>query len=358
MEIRLRSYIGLFILSAWTGIWVQASAVDVPIRENKLTTSNLPGKCAPFLKERFVPHKLFKASNLQRTSHHYQSDGSGKLAIDTIFVCRAGTQSTSSILSKSLFVINQTVNIATAALVGSGFLGSWFASFIICKLQKLAVSSPMRNYSISNVGIVNRKWSLTIASCSVYFLMKLRGIIHTIVTRKALDSIIRASDLGVLLAIWAYSKIVDPVSGGLIGCGYVSLELFATVMSSGAASLLSELAAFRLTPLDSEGKLQSGPRMEFQSSSNLQVRESIAQALSSMSLLTSMPRYFLTLYLISSTILDLIDQRDGKLGELISWFKVGFHRNLNEIPLNLSIRLFAIHLANMIIKGVMSCFYL
>jgi hypothetical protein len=338
----------LFALTSFAGVF-GASATDVSARNHKYDTAtsrdvrvskrlhfglrNLPVK-AP------VPsYADFNQLQVRRIT-------------DAIYNCRAG-QSAPSLLSKILFVFNQTLNIGTGALVGSGFLGSWIASVIIWKLQKLAMTLDSNT---SDATLFKSKWSLTIASCGVYFVMKCQGIIARIFSGNTIDLLSAASDLGVLLSFWMYSSIVDPKVGGLVGCSYVTLELMSSLIGSRAiVNMLGKLRMFRLAPLDENGNMVNS--LDKHTASNLPVREAISHAISSVPLIATIPQYFLTLYLISCTLLQFVPKNDVKwFRGITSWLQVGYpsKETVNIHPWDLSLQLFALHISIMATKGTIA----
>ena len=337
MGIRLTCILGLFLISAFNGIvGCKASASNAPIRNQRLDDVHLRGRRFGLRK---IPAKASVYMN-ERLNRH-SNDCTKGCALGIISTFRAG-HATPSLLSRGLFVLNQTINIATAALVGSGLVGSWIASILICKFKKLVISA----------GTFHQKWGLTIASCGFYIIMKCRKIISILGTGNFMNTLLVCNDLIVLLAIWVYSNTVDPVVGGLIGCGYVALELITSFLSSGSViDMLSELNSFRMASLDEDGNLVK-PIEEFKS--NNSSREILAQAISSLSLLASSPQYFLSLYLITTTILTFMKQSNHKMiGDSISWLKAGLLDGELRLQ-SLATRLFAVHASVMVIKGTVA----
>jgi hypothetical protein len=288
------------------------------------------------------------------------SHQSKKLALSSIFKYRAGSEPTPSLLSKCLFVLNQTINGVTAAIVGSGFLGSWIASLIICKVQNRALSSLNSSDTEESVSplfsVINRKWILTILSSGMYL------ILRAIYTGAIINSLSVVGDIGFLLTLWLFSSVVDPVDGGLIGCSYVSLEAIASFVSSRAVvNAPSQLMKFRLTPLDDEANLQLIEKAIQSEPTNLLMEEILAHALSSVSMLASQPQYFLSMHLLSSSILHWMTMNDDYKGlGFVSWFEAELPNTLSESGHGrsgvrawaLSIRLFTLHVLVMAIKGV------
>jgi hypothetical protein len=186
--------------------------------------------------------------------------------------------------------------------------------------------------------------------------MKCRDIFATIFSRNTIGVLSVASDLGVLLSIWMYSNIADPIVGGLIGCSYVSLELIASLIGSGTfVNVLSELRRFRLTPLDENGNMVNS--LDNHMPSTLSAREALSHAISSVPLIATIPQYFLTLYLISSTIFQLVPKNNLKwFGGVMSWLQLGYESNgtANIRPWTLSLRLFVLHISVMAVKGAIA----
>jgi len=108
---------------------------------------------------------------------------------------------------------------------------------------------------------------------------------------------------------------------------------------------------FRLAPLNSNGN-SVHTEQKIYDSNNLTMKTMLANVLSSMSLFTSMPKYFLGLYMISNVILNCSGKSNQKwYGNIITWFKAGFPDETNGKPLSLTHRLFVLHLAIMAVKG-------
>ena len=346
MGFRLPCTLSLLLLFPCVGI-IEAAVPDTTIKNPRLglSSSLVAGGIVGLPKQRFGAKLPFEA-----LASSCQYDVQQKRVFESI---RGGKSTKPSILSKSLFVVNQTINVATAGLVGSGLLGSWIASIIICKLQKLSTLSSLNNTSgVSGCpifSIVNRKWCLTITSCGAYFMMKCKRIIGAISTRSALNSLVVLNDIGVLCAIYLFSNVAkNPVLGGLLGCSYVSLEVLASLTSGTATGVLNELLSFRLTPLDEDGSIVEPEQISNHKSIYSSAREIISHAFSSMSLLASMPQYFLILYLLSNITLQLASKHDQK-GVSISWLYSGLLGNASEHaalkPWDISLRLLVVHFA-------------
>lgn len=351
MGTRLRFALVLLLI-AWnntTLILIKASLSDTPIRNYRLQNQSSAVKYSSLLERQYVLHENHDISR----PHKSDNASIRKMSVDAIFKHRAGTQTAAYVMSKSISIISLLLNIATTAIVGSGLLGSWVASGIISKMHKFGLSLSLNSSEESN-----RKWSLTIASCGAYFILKFRSIFSSALSRNALNFVLGLNDLGVILAISAFSLFVNTTIGGLIGCSYVSLEILASLISCGVASLLSDKMAFRLVPLDADGNAGKPNLMCNKISNNSLVGEALESAFSSAPLLASMPQYFLSMYLIASTILGFIEKYDKKKwnGTIVSWFRAGIIEEENgfRIMPDLSLRLFVLHLALMICKGLLA----
>ena len=193
-------------------------------------------------------------------------------------------------------------------------------------------------------------------------MMKCKRMIGAISTRSALNSLVLLNDIGVLCAIYLFSNVAkNPVLGGLIGCAYVSLEFMASLTSGTATSVLDELLSFRLTPLDENGNIVELQHTSNHKSSYSSAREIISRIFSSMSLLASMPQYFLILYLLSNITLQLAS-RDVQKRESILWFYTGLIDNdsghATPKPLDMSLRLLVVHFALMLLGLVFRMAYI
>lgn len=317
------------LMSTWGGATgVEASkalvrnldrASNVPLHKQQIGLRRLPLRASASMTNEF---NAMRSQDTEST-------------LGAFFNCRAG-QSTPSLL----FVTNQMMNIATTMAVASGFLGSWIASILLCKLQKIAAALN------TSTGTYHRK--LTIASSGLYFMLKCRKTLRTLFARSLVNTLIGGSDLGIVVAILTYSVIIDPVLGGLIGCSCVSVDLVSSILRFIDTD---ELKTLRLTPLDKDGNMVASA--DLPKTKTYSFRAILAHAISSTSLLASTPQYFLTLYMLSSAILNYFmeNSHNKGLGNVISWLSTGL-LNIEMKPRSLSARLLALHMSVMIMKGI------
>eukprot|EP00985_Skeletonema_marinoi_P024692 scaffold17398_cov155-Skeletonema_marinoi.AAC.19 len=196
--------------------------------------------------------------------------------------------SSSPILSTITTIIAQSLNVATAAFVGSGYVGCFIASLIIQQLQQCKLST---NIGSSNNNMLG-KWKWTI-------LATITHILH----HNHSSSIKNPTFLATL---WIYSHIVNPTLGGLIGCTHVLLGGLSSLLGSQVViNQLSDLMDVRLPPLDEDGNMSYNvhnfDRAREESKSVLV--DVLVRVMSSLSIFTSFPRDCLSLYLGVSALL-------------------------------------------------------
>eukprot|EP00984_Skeletonema_dohrnii_P007300 scaffold2645_cov96-Skeletonema_dohrnii-CCMP3373.AAC.6 len=195
-----------------------------------------------------------------------------------------------SILSTITTIIAQSLNVATAAFVGSGYVGCYIASLIIQQLQQCKLS----NIADNSNGNVLGKWKWTI-------LATITHILH----HNHSSSIKNPTFLATL---WIYSHLVNPTLGGLIGCTHVLLGGLSSLLGSQVViNRLSDLMDVRLPPLDEDGNMSYNvdnfDRAREESKSVLV--DVLVRVISSLTIFTSFPRDCLSLYLGVSAFLFL-----------------------------------------------------
>ncbi|KAL7482385.1 hypothetical protein ACHAW6_008054 [Cyclotella cf. meneghiniana] len=377
MAMRMPLTIAILIFGASnSSMGVRASAsVDISTRNRSFDVSSTMPSNFPFKQHRRrLKDFHFRSKSLRNIPNQHISQQCNdmhrpKLEFDKIPTHRAGAQSTKMHSSTILFILNQTINSITAAAVGSGFLGSWIASFVICKLHELASSFTLNETAAAArasrgplFSVFMRKWTLTVLSCGVYFLLNRRKIIRAIWARNAFDSLIGFGEVGILLVLCLFSSTVDPLLGGFIGSSYVSLDMIAYLLGRrNFGNPPSDLMKFRMKPLVDGTEFVGDDNAIPQKRSP--IRESLANAILSLPLLASRPQYFLSLYLLAGTIVTWIAKTEHAwCTDFMSWLKVGSMNSMNAEniggdvlePWSLSLRLYVLNLIVMTVKAVMA----
>lgn len=230
--------------------------------------------------------------------------------VDTI----SGDSRKPSILSVAILIVTQSLNIASAAFVVSGYFGAYAASWTVEKMHKLLLPALSNNSLLSGGegggtdNLLVGKYRLSIVATIGILLLHVTGIqpntIHS-----------RLSDAAFAAILWTYSHLVDPLLGGLIGVAHVSLGIVSTVLSH--PSVLDAVEGYsnkdvRLRRLgqyaDPDGDkyvrvrdrtpttpvVTGGPGDE--------VGANIANAMGSASILLVFPQYFLGLYVLAGVL--------------------------------------------------------
>jgi hypothetical protein len=309
----------------------------------------------------------------------------------------SSSPSSSPLLSTIFTIVAQTLNVATAAIVASGYLGCWIASFIIQQLhhhqhQQLILSGSDILHQV-------KTWKWTICATITHILFNNNNNNNNILQMKNTNSLV------FLLSLWIYSYMVNTTLGGYIGCTHVILGVISSVMGSSLIiNRVSDFMNVRLPPLDDNDnggsddddndssmllKKSSLSREEEKSSrgssssSSVSVREDVlVRFMSSLSIFTSFPQDCLSLYLGSSALITWVSSLDlnsssssssSQLGMMVwkvvgekwlPWCMDGLVGNHDMIgkdgatttmmvieTKSVSMRLFALHVIIMLIKG-------
>eukprot|EP00984_Skeletonema_dohrnii_P004863 scaffold1709_cov74-Skeletonema_dohrnii-CCMP3373.AAC.7 len=197
--------------------------------------------------------------------------------------------SSSPILSTITTIIAQSLNVATAAFVGSGYVGCYIASLIIQQLQQCKLSTNIANNSNSSM-LGKWKWAI---------LATITHILHNNHSSSIKNPTFPAT-------LWIYSHLVNPTLGGLIGCTHVLLGGLSSLLGSQVViNQLSDLMDVRLPPLDEDGNMSYNvdnfDRVREESKSVLV--DVLVRVMSSLTIFTSFPRDCLSLYLGVSAFL-------------------------------------------------------
>lgn len=240
-------------------------------------------------------------------------------------ISRGGASNVSgnNFLSLISCIFNHSINIATTALIGSGYFGAWIASWMIHGIHKI-IPSMVEIANKSNENAVNKgglfsavikgnwKWPI-IATISYLSLSSIAG---------GIKSINAINDAVFLSQLWLYSRVVDPLAGGLIGCSHALLSAV-SLTSLNLGDLVDDLGNVRLASLEDgerDGTVENNTLLE----SRTTIRGAIANALSSMALMTSFPQHFLGLYLLLSIMLKWLSTSNKARGwDWLSWWNDG-----------------------------------
>lgn len=303
----------------------------------ELPSPSISGRRRRWVLSKFTSHREGSSNNIP-----------GKTSSITLH-SRGGSASVQSVASTCFFLIIQSLNVGTAAIIGSGGLGAWVSSILIVRLQKLASES---NSFLSS--LTSKKWSLTIIASVSYLLLNVRGIIQSVCFRNAASALSIMSDASFVFSLWLYSYAVNPVLGGVIGCAHVLIGVSSSLLSSSPiVNSLNVLPGLRLKSLDDDGGVLSEAELNEQGSS-VTFRSVLSNAFASISLLTSYPRYFLGLYLASSAVLSLISSHEINFGgDWMVWLNDGLLGDGD--PRNMTMRLLALHWIDMFIKVSLAC---
>ena len=280
-----------------------------------------------------------------------------------------------STISSLFCILNQSINIATAAIVGSGCLGAWLASWIIgsvCKLFPSIAANSNSGASTTSQGITSSilggKWRWTILATISHVSIHAVNAINK--SNRALGAINSIHGVAFISLLWIHSHVVNPIVGGMIGCSHALLGVI-SMMCATMGNVLDDLGDLRLIPLDDDDATNHNTSPKYLSFEEQEtkktIRGAIANILSSMGLFASFPQYFLGLYLVSSTILTWVQSNESRFGwKRLPWWNEGILTDFGDIANNpgagegvlnrwdLSLRLVLFHLTIMIVKGAVA----
>lgn len=284
----------------------------------------------------------------------------------------------STLLSKLFTITGQTLNVATLAIVGSGYVGCYIASLAIVRLQQYCCDES------SSSTIHQWKWTF------------LASIGHCVVTTAKyhpsnnyfLRHLFNNETAPFILILGAYSYLVNTKLGGFIGCLHVIFDGISTLLGSHfITNRLSSLMNIRLPPLDHGGgnnimSYEDATSTSFQNNKLLLFRKDesrnvLVRVFSSLSIFTSFPRNCLSLYLIATTLFTFwassssssVGGEQQQQQHWTSWWLNGLFGNVNTIiigaenspicdhnimanTMTISTRLFALHWIIILVKGM------
>ena len=264
---------------------------------------------------------------------HYMN----KVDVDSLQGEEGPSATNPSILSTLIFITSQSINVATAATVISGYFGAWVATWMIRKMHKLLPTLTKNGVGSgeSTINLLRGKYRLTTLASIGFLLLHTTGIqsnsIHS-----------RISDSTFVAVLWIYSHIVNPILGGMVGCTHVALGITSTILSNPKLLFaLDGLKDVRMKKLgqyldDEEDEAYVKGREErvsrvpiVTSQPRNEVTSSVASIMGSASLLLVFPQYFLGLYLLGSALVSWFSGKQSE-GKLYQWLSEGICASYGE----------------------------
>ena len=164
----------------------------------------------------------------------------------------------SAIISTILLIIDQTINLSSAAFVASGYFGAYIATFLVSKLHQIIptlTSSDGLLGSIINNDAISIQYKihtnvilprLTVLTIIGMLLLNIPGF-------QINNSFGRLSDISFIAILWAFSKRVDPIMGGLIGFTHLTISILSNILGNRRLiNSLDHLQDIRLKSLSNE----------------------------------------------------------------------------------------------------------
>ena len=245
-----------------------------------------------------------------------------------------------SLLSIAFHIINQTINVATAGFVASGYFGASSATIMIRKLNEVLSKLPSvlvddpEKLSI----LTNEKYQLTSLTTLGYLLLHTLGILSN-------EPVSLTSDISFLSILWSYSKIVNAQVGGFIGCTHLTLSIVSLLLGNRRLiNALDNLGNMRYQKLDHDPKyvdptseerviqyidptkvkrVSREPVVLVSGQSN-QVTAILAKVLNALSLLIAWPQLFMGVYMIGCILVSFERHYWLKnVGQFIHWLGGG-----------------------------------
>lgn len=240
-----------------------------------------------------------------------------------------------NVVSTILLIIDQTINLSSAAFVASGFFGAFVASYMISKLHQIIptltssdglLGSIINNdaisiqYKIHTNVILPRLTVLTIIG------MLLLNVIPGIQINNSFG---RLSDISFIAILWTYSRRSDPIMGGLIGFTHLTISILSNILGNRRLiNSLDHLQDIRLKSLSNElreyedyvdpAKKERVSRKPVivaggDESWNTKFTLLISKVMNSASFLVVWPQLFLGLYMLLGCFTDVGNMRIGML---------------------------------------------
>lgn len=266
-------------------------------------------------------------------------------------------QSTLPILSTITTIVKQSLNVAMAAFVASGYVGCYIASFVIRHLQLYCDTTVVDDGS--DFSVQTYKWTI------------LATLTHIILNLSSNSNIL--SNPTFLPTLWAYSTHVNPTIGGFIGFTHLLLGGVSSILGSrSVVDRLGDLMKVRLPPLDKDGNMSYDidTFQHYDSEKGLKnggvriMRQVLVRIVSSCSIFTSFPRDMLSMYMGTSALLTYILSLDldyegimwKVVRDQIPWWRGGLLGGADVVvdTSEVTMRLFVMHWIVMLVKGTTS----
>ena len=273
----------------------------------------------------------------------------------------------SKILSFIFLMIDQTINVASAAFVASGYFGALVASWMIRKMHRALPILISKGYIVGNNSVGTNGdagWGIVSSLLGKYRLTSLATIGFALLRASGIqsdqDGFGQISDAVFVTIMWYYSRGVNPVIGGMIGCAHIALSISSIVLGNRRLiNSLDHLGDIRLEKLGQYGdeeEIENDPYVDpikyervskepviVAGESSNKITKIIAQNMDSASLLITFPQTFLGLYMFGM-LNDMLN--DVEKSELFNCWKL----DTGFCLLKLSTRLVALHWIVAIIK--------
>ena len=230
----------------------------------------------------------------------------------------------SAIISTILLIIDQTINLSSAAFVASGYFGAFMASYMVSKLHQIIPSSDGLLGSIINNDAISIQYKIhtnvilpRLTSLTTIGMLML-NIIPGIQMNNKFG---RLSDISFIAILWTFSKRVDPIMGGLIGFTHLTISILSNILGNRRLiNSLDHLQDIRLKSLSNElreyedyvdptkkERVSRGPIIVAGSdeSWNTKFTLLISKVMNSASFLVVWPQLFLGLYMLLGCFTDV-----------------------------------------------------
>jgi len=165
----------------------------------------------------------------------------------------------SAIISTMLLIIDQTINLSSAAFVASGYFGAFMASYMISTLHQIiptfTSSNGLLGSIINNDAIsIQYKIHTNVILPRLTVLTTIGMLMLNIIPGLQMNNKFgRLSDISFIAILWAFSKRVDPIMGGLIGLTHLTISILSNILGNRRLiNSLDHLQDIRLKSLSNE----------------------------------------------------------------------------------------------------------
>ena len=268
----------------------------------------------------------------------------------------------SKMLSFMFLIIDQTINVSSAAFVASGYFGALVASWMIRKIHRALPILMTNSYIVGNnsggtngdagwgiVGSLLGKYRLTSLATIGFVLLHTSGIQSQDETGFG-----QTSDAVFVIIMWYYSRGINPIIGGMIGCAHIALSIISMILGNrrliNSLDHLGDIRLERLGQYGNEEDIENDPYIDpikyervskepviVAGESSNKITKIIAQVMDSASLLITFPQTFLGLYMYG--MLNDMLLNDNDKSELLNCWEL----DTGFCLLKLSTRLVALH---------------